>query len=99
MVDDGHVVTVSLVGTGSTSGGGVAPIADGTVLRTPEGQPNLVVNVVSPIIALVVRFARQFLLSFLASVGTQHFAGFGDWKTAAYLALGTSLLSLGWNLV
>ena len=67
-------VTISIVGTGDGAGGGVAPTPSGTVAVTPDHQANLLINVVNPAIAIVVRAATLFLTTF---VGLLTAAGIG----------------------
>jgi hypothetical protein len=62
-------VTIAIVGTGAATGGGVAPTPDGTTAQTPAGQPNLLVTVVSPLMAIAVRFGHVFLTTLLGLVG------------------------------
>ena len=54
-------VSIAIIGTGTGDGGGVAPTPNGTVAKTPEGQPNLLVQVVAPTTAIVVRFVNLYL--------------------------------------
>lgn len=61
-------VTVSIVGTESTAGGGVAPTPSGTIAKTPAGQPNLLINVVPPAVAILVRAANIFVATLLATL-------------------------------
>jgi hypothetical protein len=44
-------------------------IPDGTELVTPEGQPNIVVNVMLPITQVFVRAARTYLQSLIGFLG------------------------------
>lgn len=62
-------VVVTMVGTGTGDGG--APIPSGTVAKTPDHQPNLVVQVVTPLAAVLIRFANSYLttLTGLVTVG------------------------------
>lgn len=54
-------MSVSIIsGTGPGS-----PIPSGTVVATPDHQPNLVVQVVTPIAAIAVRFVNTFLTSLI----------------------------------
>lgn len=78
-------VTVSVIGTGD---GGVHPPPSGTMAVTPVGQPNLLINVVSPIIAILVRFAHVWLVSF---VGLITAAGIGIEGAAVPVALNTAI--------
>lgn len=80
-------VTISIVGTGSTTGGGVAPTPSGTIAETPNGQPDLLVNVVPPIIALLVRAGNVFITAGLGALTT---AGLGATAGAATLPPGTA---------
>ncbi len=76
-------VTISIVGTESAQGGGVAPIPSGTVAMTPDHQPNLLINVVTPMVAVLVRAASLFLTTF---VGLLTAAGIGVGTGGATLA-------------
>lgn len=67
-------VTISIVGTGKPTGGGDASVPNGTVAVTPGAQPDLRINVVSPLIAVLVRFTHLFLVT---GVGLLTAAGFG----------------------
>lgn len=49
---------VTLIGVRNDAG---APITNGQVITTPDHQPNLVVQVVNPIIAILIRFASAYL--------------------------------------
>lgn len=48
-------------GTGS-------PITNGQIVVTPDHQPNLVVRVVTPLVAIAVRFANAYLTSLVGFV-------------------------------
>lgn len=48
-----------------TGDGGVAPLQSGTLLKTPDHQPNIIIKVVTPIAAIAVRFVNTFLTSLL----------------------------------
>lgn len=71
-------VTISIVGTGSPEGGGVAPTPNGTVAQTPGGQPNLRIQVITPIVAIAVRAANVFLTTGVASFTTAKAGGATD---------------------
>lgn len=82
-------VTISIVGTGSADGGGVAPTPDKTIAVTPGGQPDLRINVVGPMVAIAVRAGNVFVATLLATLT----AGAGGvitpgitWKAAAATA-------------
>lgn len=102
MGDQAQPVTISIVGTGNTSGGGVAPTPDGTEAVTPGAQPNLLVNVVPPVIAIAVRFVNQFLTAFAGFIGVDFVSPdlFSlDLRSMALLALSAATIGLLKNLV
>jgi hypothetical protein len=66
---DTSPVTISIVGTGTGDGGGMAPTPNGTIAVTPGQQPDLRINVVTPVIAIMVRFLHLFLVSFSGAIG------------------------------
>lgn len=59
-------LSITMIGV-RTEGTG-APIVDGQVVVTPESQPNLVVRVVTPMVAIVIRFANAYLTALLGLV-------------------------------
>ncbi len=59
-------VVVTMVGTGD---GGGSPLTSGTQAKTPDHQPDLVVNVVTPALAIAVRFVNLFLTTIVATMG------------------------------
>lgn len=69
MSDEQLPVTISIVGTGHSEGGGVAPTPSGTIATTPGTQPNLIINVITPLRAIFVRFVNVFLVAFLGVLG------------------------------
>ncbi len=60
-------VSVTIIGTGD---GGAPLPCDGTVIQTPGAQPNLIVQVVTPIVALVIRFLNVYLGMVIGLLGT-----------------------------
>jgi hypothetical protein len=54
-------VNVTVIGTGD----GGTPLRTGTTGVTPDHQPNLAVNVISPVVAIGVRFINTFLTTLL----------------------------------
>lgn len=56
-------IAITLVGTGD--GGG---IPQGTVAQTPHGIPNVVVNLVSPALAIAIRFVNFYLTTLIGLV-------------------------------
>jgi hypothetical protein len=66
-------VQVSIVGSGTGHGGSLMP-PSGTIAETPRGQPDLVVNIVRPSVAVAVRFIHVFLTTFVGVIGA---AGIG----------------------
>ncbi len=61
-------VVVTVVGTGDGVG---SPLTTGTTATTPDHQPNLVIQVVTPLVAILVRFANAYatMLLGLLTVG------------------------------
>lgn len=57
-------VQVSIIGTGD----GGAPLTTGTTASTPDHQPNLVVRVITPLTALIVRFVNTYLTTLVGLV-------------------------------
>ena len=56
-----HPVTVAVIGTGNVSGG-PTPMQSGTTAVTPSPhQPNLLVQVVPPFVAILIRFVNTYL--------------------------------------
>lgn len=80
MVSDHGQVTISIVGTGSAEGGGVAPTPSGTIATVAGTQPNLLINVITPAMAVLVRAVNVFLTTF---VGLLTAAGVGGSKIFA----------------
>lgn len=59
-------LVVTMVGTGTGDGG--APIPTGTTAVTPDHQPNLIVQVISPLVAVLVRFANAYVTTLVGLV-------------------------------
>ncbi len=57
---------VVMIGSGTGDGG--APITTGTVGATPDHQPNIIIRVISPLFAIVVRFINDFCVSLVGSL-------------------------------
>jgi len=76
-------VTISIVGTGDGAGGGMAPTPNGTLATTPDHQPNLLVQVIPPVVAIIVRAVSLFLTTF---VGLLTAAGIGVGASGANVA-------------
>lgn len=97
-------VSVTIVGTGTGDG-----VVKGTIGVTPPHQANLVVNVVSPIVALAVRFANIFATTLLGLLGAavtpagHEMLGAGDFNklliNCASLSLAPAVLDLLKNLI
>jgi hypothetical protein len=76
---NGHdQVTVSIVGGANEKEMQSGPIMSGTLATTPANQPNLLINVVPPVLAVTVRFIHLFLTTF---VGLLTVAGVGGADT------------------
>ncbi len=59
-------VVVTMIGDGTGDGG--SPIITGTVGRTPDHQANLIVQVISPIVAILIRFANAYITTLVGLV-------------------------------
>ncbi len=68
-------ITISIIGTGTGDGGGVAPTPNGTLATTPGHQPNLIVQVIGPIVAVLVRAVVLFLTTFSAALSVAGIGG------------------------
>jgi hypothetical protein len=66
-VDTAPIPPVEVTVIGNPSSG--APIPSGSVIPTPDHQPNIVYNVVTPIVAIVVRFLNTFCISLAGLLG------------------------------
>ncbi len=60
-------VVVTMVGTGTGDGGG-SPIPSGTTLKTPDHQPNVIIRVVAPIWAILVRAGYTFSTALVSAL-------------------------------
>ena len=62
-------VEVTIIGAGAGAGtSSGAPIPSGTMLATADHQPNVIVNVVTPLVAIGVRFGNSFCVSLAGSL-------------------------------
>lgn len=59
------ITTIVIKGTGP---GGVTPVADGVVAVTPNHHADIVVQAISPIAALAIRFANAYLTTLVGLV-------------------------------
>lgn len=59
-------VKVTVIGTGTGNG---APLTTGTTGTTPDHQPNLIVKVISPLMAILIRFINAYLTMLVSLVG------------------------------
>lgn len=57
---------VTMIGVRTENSG--APITSGQVIVTPAGQPNFVVRVITPLVAISVRFGNAYLTALLGLV-------------------------------
>lgn len=95
-------VTISIIGTGNSTGGGVAPTQNGTIATTPGAQPDLKIQVIGPMKALAVRGIHVFLTTFFGALGAGTIGATPadwTWKTAATIAAGAAFLETGKNLI
>jgi len=96
-------VPVAIIGTQATQPG-AAPIETGTRGITPDHQPNLIVQVVTPIVALVVRFVNMYLTTFLglltlAGVTGDKVLPVTDLESAVRIAAWGALVTAAFGLV
>lgn len=77
------------------------PAPQEMTIETPEGQPNIIVEVVQPIVAIGIRTANTFINVLLgglglsaadAVIGTQLIPG-NVWRTATIMALSAAAVS------
>lgn len=89
-------VKVTVVGTGMAS-----ELANNAVATTAGVQPNIIVEVVGPIRALVVRFIHAFLVTFGGAIGAgaSGILPASDLETAAKLALAAAAVGFVKDLV
>lgn len=59
-------IGVAVVATPDTPG---SPLQSGVTAVTPDHQPNLVITLVGPLMAILVRFVNQFLTTLVGLVG------------------------------
>lgn len=59
-------IAVTIIGTGD--GGAGTPITSGTKAVTADHHPDLVVTVISPLLALVIRFTNAYLTTLVGLV-------------------------------
>lgn len=91
-------VTVTVI-SGTADG---APIPSGTVVPTPDHQPNLIVKVVTPIAAIVVRFINTFLtalLGILMGAMTSDVIEASDFVHLVYKCAGLAVAGAGVGLI
>jgi len=81
---------VTIIGTGTGDG---SPLKTGDVAQTPDHLPNLVIRVISPVIAIVVRAVVAFLT---AATGVLTAAGLGGGKIFGAIDLHGILVLAGW---
>lgn len=70
------------------------------MLETPEGTPDVKVNVIRPVIAIAVRFGHLFLKTFVGAISIDALGlALGGVKAAALLALATASIGLAQDCV
>lgn len=91
-------MTVTVI-SGTADG---APIPTGTVVPTPDHQPNLIVQVVTPIAAILVRFVNSFLtalLGILMGAMTSDVIEAHDFVHLVYKCAGLAVAGAGVGLI
>ena len=91
-------IPVTVIGTGSISGG-PAPMKTGTVATTAAPhQPNLLVTVISPLMAIVIRFINTYLtilVGLVAAGMTSDVIPHSDFISLVMKCLGLSVAGAG----
>lgn len=67
-------VQISIVG-GTGNGGDLSNTPPKMLAETAPGQPDFVVNVIRPSLAILVRFVHLFLTSFVGAIGAGEVSG------------------------
>lgn len=94
---------VTVIGVRTADSG--APIADGQIVQTPDHQPNLVVKVVRPVVAIAIRAAFIFVKTLLGGLGLTTGAQvtgaipWATWHLALVFALTAAGVEVLWSLV
>lgn len=95
---DLHPVAVTVIGTGSAVAG-PNPIETGTVATTPAAhQPNLVVQVISPLMAILIRFVNAYLtilVGLVAAGMTSDVIPYSDFGSLVWKCAGLSVAGAG----
>ncbi len=86
---------------GSGTGDGGSPLPDRTVLVTPDHQPNVIVRVVQPVVAIMIRAINTFLTTMVGVLTAEATTNVIPWSTfedmvakAALVALAPTALGL-----
>lgn len=89
---------VTVIGVRTPDSG--APIVNGQVIQTPDSQPNLVVRVISPLVAVFVRAAKVFINTLLGGLGLTGVSAatgtlpWASWEAAAATAASAAFVSI-----
>lgn len=88
-------VQAIVIGTGTGDGG-----PKHQIVETPEGQPNLAVRYITPIVAIGVRAGNVFFSSFVASIGigATGVVPIGTMKLALLVSCGAAVVNIAQNL-
>ncbi len=91
-------LTVTIVGGGTGDG---SPLQSGTVLQTPDHQPNVIVKIITPLLAILIREANVFLYAmsgFIAGGSTpagNKLLGAPDFVHLCWIAAGFAVAPTG----
>lgn len=91
-------VAVTIIGTGD----GASPSLAGTIAVTPGQQPNVLINIVTPLMALGVRFANVFLtglLGILTGAMATNVIQASDFLHLVYKCAGLAIAGAGMGLI
>ena len=91
-------VQVAIIGTGD----GGSPLITGTQALTPDHQPNLAITMITPLVAIAVRFANTFftgLLGILTGAMATNVITASDFLHLVYKCAGLAIAGAGLALI
>jgi hypothetical protein len=93
-------VAVAIIGMPSPPG--VDPPATGSIIQTPAHQPNYILTVIPPLLAIFVRFANAYLTTLVGLVGvgmTSNALPAADFAHLVLKCAGLSVAGAGFGLL
>ncbi len=85
------MMPVTVIGGTGDSG---APLTTGTTAQTPDHQPNLVIKVVSPVVAIVIRAINTFLTTLVGTITAEVTTNVIPWTTFEEMVTKAALVAL-----